>query len=283
MRAHIIKQVSGIFVCDFNLYEAEIEALFKIKQHDEYTYLHSLNVARLSVALGRRLGLTLDMITDLGWAALLHDIGKLNIPIEILNKVKKFTPEELNVMQSHPLEALLAFARTHPVTLPRLHRLSAAFEHHQRYDLKGYPTVQKKLTLHPFSRIVAVTDTFDAMTTDRIYQRRVLPDVALKLMAQGFGTVFDPTVLQAFITCMGAFPVGSLVRMNNEDLAVVVHYGDHSSLDRPYISFVKTPEQKPVDLMKSEYKDLRIMKSEFPEDYQIDIHEFISRCRREIA
>jgi HD-GYP domain-containing protein (c-di-GMP phosphodiesterase class II) len=281
MKPMIIRHISSIFSCDFHSYEAEIEALIKIRHYDEYTYLHSLNVARLSVSLGKRLGLTEEMIADLGWAALLHDIGKLHVPLEVLNKMKKFSGEELAIMQSHPVEALAAFAETHPITLERLRRLSAAFEHHQRYDLKGYPIVQKKLNLHPFSRIVAIADTFDAMTTDRIYQRRVLPDVALKIMAQGFGTIFDPTVLQAFITCMGAYPVGSLVRLSSNELAVVLHYDESSPLDRPELLLIEKKAERRINLNNSKYGELRILRSEFPEDHDIEIQEILTEANQQ--
>ena len=281
MKALIIKNISTIFNCDFRLFEAEIAALSKVRKYDEYTYLHSLNVARLSVALGKRLGLTDEMLVDLGWAALLHDIGKLHVPLHILNKMKKFSGDELSIMQSHPVEALTSFAETHTVTLERLRRLSAAFEHHQRYDLKGYPIVQKKLNLHPFSRIVAIADTFDAMTTDRIYQRRVLPDVALKIMAQGFGTIFDPTVLQAFITCMGVYPVGSLIRLSNDELAIVLRYQETSALDRPEIFLIEKKEKRRINLMDPSFKELKILKSEFPEDHQIEINDILSEVSTE--
>lgn len=269
MKASIVKDVSTIFTCDFQNFEAELLALEKIKQHDEYTYLHSLNVARLSVMLGRRLGLRIDQLTDLGWAALLHDLGKLHVPLNVLNKFSKFTPEELSIMQSHPLESLAAFAKSQPVNLQSLRRLCAAFEHHQRFDLKGYPRVGRKLNLHPFSRIVAIADTFDAMTTDRIYQRRMLPDIALKIMAQGFGHVFDPLILQAFITCMGAYPVGTLVRLSDQNLALVIRYEETSKIDRPTVRLVNT--RMDIDLMDKAHSHLKILRSEFPDDHQIDL------------
>jgi len=282
MSTAIRRDIHSIFQCDLPLYEAEAAALTKIRKHDEYTYLHSLNVARLSVGLGIRLGLNAEMIVDLGWAALLHDIGKLHVPLEVLNKLKKFTPDELAIMQSHPVEALAALAETQPITLDRLRRLSAAFEHHQRYDLKGYPIVQKKLTLHPFSRIVAVADTFDAMTTDRIYQRRILPDMALKIMAQGYGTVFDPLVLQGFITAMGAYPVGSLIRLDDQRLAVVTRYLSESQIDRPEIFFVDlNGEGNPfLDLSKQENAARKILRSEFPEDFDVNISDTLERAKQ---
>lgn len=269
-----MRDINQIFSCDFSQFEAELNAIAQIRKHDEYTYLHCLNVARLSVSLGKRLGLDEKMLMDLGWAALLHDLGKLHVPLEVLNKVKKFSSEELSKMQSHPLESVVAFAKLQPVTMDSMTRLSAAFEHHQRYDLKGYPRVKKKLTLHPFSRIVAVADTFDAMTTDRIYQRRVLPDVALKIMSQGFGTIFDPIVLQAFITCMGAFPVGSLVRLSDERLALVTQYQKHSKIDRPVVQIISKDKLfEKIDLSSTENKDLKIVHSEFPEDHGLDLKD----------
>lgn len=271
MNPLIIKDVTEIVEFDPSGYEAEFDAIAQVRKHDEYTYLHCLNVARLSVNLGKRLGLTQQMLIDLCWAALLHDLGKLHVPLEVLNKVKKFSPEELAIMQSHPLESVAAFARLQPVHIESLRRLSAAFEHHQRYDLKGYPKVGKKLTLHPFSRIVAVADTFDAMTTDRIYQRRMLPDIALKIMSQGFGTIFDPTVLQAFITCMGAYPVGTLVRLSDENLAVVTKYAESSKIDRPSVKYVKANGLAEIDLMDPEHSELKVLCSEFPEDHGIDL------------
>lgn len=283
MEARTIRDISSIFICDFKDFEIEIATLEKIRAHDEYTYLHCLNVARLSVALGKRLGIAESHLTNLGWAALLHDIGKLGVPINILNKLKKFTPEELEVMKSHPLESLTEFAKTTPVSLDRLQRLSAAFEHHQRYDLQGYPIVQTKLTLHPFSRIVAIADTFDAMTTDRIYQRRVLPDVALKLMAQGFGTIFDPVVLQAFITCMGAYPVGTLVRLSSDELAVVTRYGKESLMDRPVVFKIEESLVRSLDLMDKNLRHLKILRSEFPEDHNVSIPDVLQEARKGVG
>lgn len=266
MNPAICRDISGIFECDFKNFEAELEAMAKIRKHDEYTYLHCLNVTRLSVNLGERFKFSKEMITDLGWSALLHDLGKLLVPLDVLNKVSKFSPEELATMQAHPLDSVAVFAQLQPVTMESIYRLSAAFEHHQRYDLKGYPRVRNKLHLHPYSRIVAVADTFDAMTTDRIYQRRVLPDVALKIMSQGFGTIFDPVVLQAFITSMGAYPVGTIVRLSNDCLAVVVDYNEKSQMDRPKVRLLNTDQEENIDLMSPEAKDLKIIRSEFPED-----------------
>jgi HD-GYP domain-containing protein (c-di-GMP phosphodiesterase class II) len=267
----IVRNVRSIFEFDPSEFDLELEALVKVRRHDEYTYLHSLNVARLSVNLGRKLEISGTRLIDLGWAALLHDLGKLHVPIEILNKVSKFAPQELAIMQSHPAEGLVAFVQTQSVNFKNLERLSAAFEHHQRYDLKGYPQVNRKIGLHPFSRIVAICDTFDAMTTDRIYQRRILPDLALKIMAQGYGTIFDPVVLQSFITGMGAFPVGSLVRLTDQSLAIVMDYNERSLLDRPIVQRLPLKDHKEIDLSLPEFSDLRILRSEFPEDHGVEI------------
>lgn len=270
MSTAIRKDVLSIIDCDLSKFETELMALISVRKYDEYTYLHCLNVARLSVQLGERLGFENQMLVDLGWAALLHDLGKLRVPLEILNKVKSFSADELAVMQSHPLESISTFSELQSVTIDGLRRLSAAFEHHQRYDLKGYPRVKSKLHLHPFSRIVAVTDTFDAMTTDRIYQRRVLPDVALKIMSQGYGTIFDPLVLQAFITSMGAYPINTLVRLSDNRLAVVTNYHADSPLDRPVVITLDGPQDE-IDLADHKNLELKIVRSEFPEENNIDL------------
>jgi len=254
-------------------YQVELSVLEKIKRYDEYTYLHSLNVAKLSVMLGERLGLTKDMLVDLGWAALLHDIGKLMVPLEVLNKVKRFSADELAIMQSHPVESLTAFAEMENIDLGKLRRLSAAFEHHQRFDLKGYPNVDKKLGLHPYSRIVAIADSFDAMTTDRIYQRRVPPDVALKIISKGYGSIFDPLVLQAFITAMGVYPVDTIVRLSNQQVALVVHYAPDSPVDLPTVKLLDPPHTL-INLSDTTI-DLRILYSEPNEDYQTQIEEMV--------
>ncbi|TVQ77390.1 MAG: HD domain-containing protein [Bradymonadales bacterium] len=266
MRRRIERDVLSIIACDLSQFQIELSVLEKIKAYDEYTYLHSLNVAKLSVMLGERLELSKSMLVDLGWAALLHDIGKLKVPLEVLNKLKKFTPEELSIMQSHPVESLTSFSELEDIDLGKLRRLSAAFEHHQRFDLKGYPNVDKKLGLHPYSRIVAVADSFDAMTTDRIYQRRLRPDMALRIMSKGYGCVFDPTVLQAFITAMGVYPAKTVVRLSNDKLAVVLHYSEKAALDRPTVQELDPPFAV-VDLSERN-EDIRILHSESAEDHE---------------
>lgn len=281
--ARVIREVSQVFSFDPKKFEAELLSLERILNHDEYTYVHSMNVAILAVAIGRRLGLSEQTIVELGWAALLHDVGKLFVPLEILNKANKLTPDERVIMRGHPVESLTKFAEQHMITLSNLQRLSAAFEHHQRYDLKGYPQVHQKFSLHPFSRIVAVADTFDAMTSDRHYQRRLLPDLALKIMSTGFGTIFDPTVLQALITCMGAYPVGSLIRLSNEGLAIVVQYRENSHVDRPVI-LPLNKEKQPlplIDLM-TEGTHLKISRSEFPEDHDIPIAPLLKAAQEQL-
>jgi HD-GYP domain-containing protein (c-di-GMP phosphodiesterase class II) len=283
MRARIIKEVSMIFMSDFKKFEGELQVLEKIRKHDEYTYLHSMNVTRLSVTLGRRMGFSEEMIEDLGWAALLHDLGKTAVPLSVLNKATKFVGNELAVMQSHPVEGQSVMAKNQMLTLDRLRRFSGSFEHHQRYDLKGYPKVHKKMNLDPYSRIIAICDTFDAMTTDRVYQKRILSDVALRIMAQGFGTIFDPVCLQAFITGMGAFPVGTLVKLSNHELALVYAYSYKSQIDRPQIVMIKDCPNNRIDLMDPAHRELKIVRSEFPEDYDINIHEILRVVHEEKA
>lgn len=265
MNQRILKDIQDIVDCDLTPFSVEVAVLEKIKSYDEYTYLHSLNVAKLSVMLGEKMGFDQEMLVDLAWAALLHDIGKLKVPHAVLNKLKSFSPEELSIMQSHPVESLTAFSEIEGIDIDKLRRLSAAFEHHQRFDLKGYPNVDRKLGLHPYSRIVAIADSFDAMTTDRIYQRRMTPDVALKIMSKGYGSVFDPVVLQAFITALGVYPADSIVRLNDGQLGIVLGYEEDAPIDRPIVKLIGEPGTK-IDLSEG-YEHLRIVATENPDEH----------------
>ncbi len=271
----IKKDIAPYLGSELENYTKEILLLKKLRSHDEYTYLHSLNVTQISIGLGVRLGFSPKELKDLAWAALLHDIGKISIPLNLLNKPSSFSSVELKTMKSHPWAALLELVDETEVTLGDVLNFVPAFEHHQRYDLLGYPDVGQKIRLHPFSRIIAIADTFDAMTSDRIYHRRILPDIALKIMSQGFGSIFDPIALHAFISTMGAYPVTSVVRLSDQTLAVVVAYKDNSEMDRPIVIRVNDSDKTPLNLMLAENKHLKIVKSEFPEDHGLRVSDFL--------
>jgi len=163
-----------------------------LKNYDEDTYHHSLNVSVLSLMIGERLQLSRELLMTLGLAALLHDIGKVRIPQELLNKPGKLTPDEMALIRRHPIYGAHALR-----DLPGLARLAmvVAFEHHANYNLSGYPPLAAKDLPHLLTRIVQIADVFDAMTsTRRLYRRPLMRVEALQVIFEGAGTLFDPVV-----------------------------------------------------------------------------------------
>jgi putative nucleotidyltransferase with HDIG domain len=193
-----------------------------IKDYDEYTYHHSVNVSILSIALGQRLGLNRKMLTELGMVALFHDIGKMEIPNEVLNKTTNFTEDEWKLIRKHPVwgvKALLKLKKLDPVTIKSS---IVAFEHHIHYDFSGYPKIRTRMELDFSSRIVCLADQYDAMTSSRVYSRIPMsPDKALSIMMERSGSQLDPLLFKFFINMVGVFPIGTLVMLNTKELGLV--------------------------------------------------------------
>lgn len=193
-----------------------------IKDYDEYTYQHSVNVSILSVALGQRLGMSRKMLTDLGMMALFHDIGKINVPSEILNKPSGFNDEEWTIIRKHPFWGAKALLSLRKIDEFSVKSALVAFEHHLNYDLSGYPKIRRRFELGFFSRIISVADWYDAITSARVYTRTPLsPDRALAVMLENSGTRLDPLLLKFFINMVGIFPIGTIVMLNTKELGFV--------------------------------------------------------------
>jgi len=164
-----------------------------IKDYDEYTYHHSVNVSILSVALGQRLGMHIKQLTELGMVALFHDIGKLNIPNEILNKTSPLTDDDWKIIKRHPFEGVRLLLKMKHVDLVTIRSAIVSFEHHMFFNNSGYPKVKSPFTLDLFSRIITIADQYDAMTSARVYARKALsPDNALNIMMKRSGKQLDP-------------------------------------------------------------------------------------------
>lgn len=193
-----------------------------IKDYDEYTYHHSVNVSVLSIALGQRLGLNRKMLTELGMVALFHDIGKMEIPYEVLNKPTNFTEDEWKIIRKHPVWGVKALLKLKKLDALTIKSAIVAFEHHMFFNLSGYPKTVKSIELDFFSRIVCMADQYDAMTSSRVYSRIPLsPDKALSIMMERAGTQLDPLLLKFFTNMVGVFPIGTLVMLNTRELGLV--------------------------------------------------------------
>ncbi|HEY3318147.1 MAG TPA: HD-GYP domain-containing protein [Coriobacteriia bacterium] len=190
-----------------------------LRDYDEYTFYHSVNVTILSLALGA--GITRDtrFLATLGVGALMHDIGKIVIDVDTLNKPGALDAEEWAAVRKHPLHGAEQAART-----PGLDKASVVviLEHHMRYDTCGYPERFPVRQQHLASRIVAVADAYDAMTSRRSYSAARLPDEAISILAKNSGSAFDPRLVRLFVDTMGCYPPRSVVRLTSGEVAVVL-------------------------------------------------------------
>jgi len=224
--------------------EASLVGLTTLRDYDEYTFTHSVNVCIFSVALGRKLGLTKLQLYDLGMAALFHDVGKSRVPLEVLNKQGGLTDEEWRIMQAHPwLGVLTLFGLRGYGEIP-YRGMIVAYEHHMKVDLTGYPKSLRGRDLSIYSKIVAVADGFDAATTRRVYQTvPIQPDQVLKEMWENPRRGYDPVIVKAFINLIGIYPVGTCVILDTYEVAIVHSANpDVSHVHRPVVRIVASPE-----------------------------------------
>jgi HD-GYP domain-containing protein (c-di-GMP phosphodiesterase class II) len=175
--------------------------LAPLKRHDEYTFTHIINVAILTMALGEAMGFDTNATHELGIAALLHDVGKMAVPLEVLTKNGRFTDEEFRAIQVHPVEGARILLRTPGVPWVTI---IVAFEHHVRYDGGGYPRVPKGWKLNLASRITQIADVFDALRTHRPYRPGMPLDKIVGIMKSDAGTFFDPDMLDIFFDAVVA-------------------------------------------------------------------------------
>ncbi len=254
-----------------------------IKDYDEYTYHHSVNVSILSIALGQRLGLSKKILTELGLVALFHDIGKVEIPNEVLNKATNFTEDEWKLIKRHPVWGVKALLRLRGLDTISVRSAVVAFEHHMNYDLSGYPRVRKYTELDFYSKIVSLVDQYDAMTSSRVYSRIPLaPDKALSVMMERAGSQLDPLLFKFFINMVGVFPIGTLVMLDSKELGLV-YESDVVFADRPRVLIIIDKKSTRVNgpVVNLTEKDetgryLRsIVKTLDPNKYKINLAEYL--------
>lgn len=202
--------------------ESSLVALTTLRDYDDYTFTHSVNVCIFAVALGRKLGLTKLQLYDLGMAALFHDVGKSRVPLEVLNKDGSLDEEEWRIMTAHPwLGVLTLFGMRGYGEIP-YRSMIGAYEHHMKMDLTGYPKSIRAREVSIFSRIIAVVDGFDAATSRRTYQTSpIQPDTVLKEMLDNPRRGYDQVLVKAFINLIGVYPVGTVIILDTYELAIV--------------------------------------------------------------
>jgi len=229
--------------------EVCITGLTTIRDYDDYTFVHSVNVTIFSVSLGKRLGLTKLQLYDLGLAALFHDVGKSRVPLEVLNKENGLNEDEWRIMQSHPwLGVLVLFGLRGYGEIP-YRPMIVAYEHHMKIDLTGYPKSIRDRQMSIFSKIVAVADAFDAATSRRAYQTVPLqPADVLKEMWENPRRGQDPVLVKAFINLTGIYPVGSCVILDTYEVALIhAANPDPELINRPTVRIVLSPQGARLD------------------------------------
>ncbi|MDX2120523.1 MAG: HD domain-containing protein [Gemmatimonadota bacterium] len=217
--------------------ETSLVGLTTIRDYDEYTFTHSVNVCILSVAIGKKLSLTRLQLYDLGLAALLHDVGKARIPVEVLNKTTGLTDDEWKLMQTHPWQGVLTLFNMRGYGEIPYRQIVVSHEHHMKTDLTGYPRAIRPRSMGIYSKIVAVADGYDAATTRRSYQTvPIQPDQVLREMWENPRRGYDPVLVKALINLIGIYPVGTCVILDTFEVAVVAAANpDQTFVNRPIV------------------------------------------------
>lgn len=246
----------------------------RIKNKDEYTYLHSVAVCALMVALARQLQFPPDVVRIAGLAGLMHDVGKVAIPEDVLNKPSTLTDEEFRIIKGHPVVGaeLLRSDGKVPEEV-----IDVCLRHHERIDGLGYPDGLKSAEISMLARMGAVCDVYDAVTSDRPYKRGWSPSEAIKRMAAWTNTHFDDRIFKAFVKCIGIYPVGSLVRLSSERLAVITRQGEESLLTpevKVFYSIRSASRIVPETVDLARTRD-RIVSPENPEGWGLSNIEYL--------
>ena len=221
--------------------ETSLIGLTAIRDYDEYTFTHSVNVCIFSIALGRRLGMNKLQLYELGLAALMHDIGKSRVPLDLLQKTGELTDEEWKWMAAHPwLGVLVLFQFRRQQEELSYRAMTVCHEHHMKIDLTGYPKAIRPRQVSLLSKIVSIADGYDAATSRRVYKTEVLaPSAVLEEMRDNPRRGLDQVLVKAFINLLGIYPVGTLVVLDTFELAVVSASNPNpEALSRPIVKII---------------------------------------------
>lgn len=223
--------------------EAVMLQLTGIRDIDNYTYMHSIDVCIYSVILGKKLGYEQGPLVELGMGAILHDIGKCKVPMEILQKPGKLTEDEFQEMKFHTLYGGEIIERVYGMNA---NIANIAYQHHERWDGSGYPAGLSGDKIDPFARIVALADVYDALTSDRVYKKKDLPHNAAEYVFRNSGKLFDPLIVELFINNVAVYAEGTIVLLNTGELGSVMASEEETGSFRQKINVFTNKSGPPV-------------------------------------
>jgi len=249
--------------------------LTKIREKDDYLLEHSLNVAILLANFGRHLGMSEQQVQDLSYAGFLHDIGKIQIPDDILNKPGRLTANEMEMMKEHVQYGVDYLTETGIEDF----LVMTISEHHERLDGLGYPYGKKGDDISQAGRMLAIADMYDALTADRVYRAGLSSQKAFSILLSDAPLRLDLPLVQQFIKCMGIYPVGSVVLLSNERLAMVIEQTDSplAPIVKVFYSVRNAHFLEPKDIDMSSEKNVKVEKAVVASDYNIDVNGFFER------
>ena len=254
-------------------------ALIKLQQHDEYTFTHSLNVTVLAMSVGRQVGFTREQLHVLGLGTMFHDLGKFQVPDEILNKPGRLTEEEFEVMKTHPDLGAKAL-EAQGLDLPEA-AINVVRHHHERSDGSGYPSGLQADAIDPFMTIAALSDVYDALSSERVYHSAMPPHDALKVLFSLRERHFPQAWTERFVQCVGIYPVGTTVQLNSGEIGVVTEV-NHASLIHPVISLAvdkrgsPLPVRRTIDLSEENNRHIEIVGIVSSRNYNLNPGSFFS-------
>lgn len=254
--------------------------LSRLKNKDEYTSEHSLNVSIISIAFARHIGMDRDQLNEIGLCGMLHDMGKIVTPQEVLNKPGRLEGEEIEIMKRHPAdgrEILMASSGIHDSVI------DVAYGHHERLDGSGYPRGVESDKLSLYTKMVTIADVFDAVTSDRVYRDGTSAFEALRILHAQRGTNYDPSLIIKFIECVGIFPIGTVVELHNGEIGLVIQTHPTYRL-KPKIKLLldqhkKLAEPRVIDLANGDLdangQPYRIKGAHNPKKFNIDLKSHV--------
>jgi len=237
------RRVLDMILDELKDHEQAMIMLNTMQVTDHYLFQHSLNVCLYAIMLGNSLGYSQEQLGILGLGAMLHDIGKTLVPEKILLKPGSLTDEEMKIMRKHTEDGFRMLKDIPNISLIVAH---CALQHHERLDGSGYPRGIQGDDIHDYGKLLAIVDTFDAMTTHRIYKTAALPHQAVEVLYTGAGSLYDMQMIQLFRDRVAIYPPGTTVELNTGEIGIVVDI-NASLPHRPVVRIIMDAERQEVD------------------------------------